>query len=255
MSYNSDLEQVRKKAEIQGWRYSRTSSGHHQFYSPDKESIVTTSGTPSDTRGWLNFLADMKRAGYKDDFGVLKTPIQQLIEKREEPAPAPSPPPVIESTPNVGVKAVNHVEISIADHVRSLLSNKPEQVFSIDEVFAKVQAVRKDAKRTAVSQALKGIVDEKQGYRAGDSIRSGLYQWGVPKPALEGRYSRKPKRRSKAKVKFKVRVPRVASATGIDQDLKDLLSAIEAMGKVIDVVNRLRERLTTMGEVKKVMGW
>lgn len=66
MSYNSDLERVRKRAEAQGFRYRLTERNHHQFYSPDKESIVVTAGTPGDVRGWTNFMADMKRAGYKD---------------------------------------------------------------------------------------------------------------------------------------------------------------------------------------------
>jgi hypothetical protein len=228
MSYSSDLEQVRKKAEIQGWRYQRTSSGHHQFYSPDKESIVTTSGTPGDVRGWLNFLAEMKRGGYRDDFGPLKVAIQDVIEKKEEVVPIP--PPV--STPTVGVEQVKAKTVSAAEHVRSLLRNHPGQVFSIDEVFTKVKAVKKEATRVTVAQALKQIVDKGLGRRAGDSERAGLYQWG-PKPKAI-RAAPEPKAKE-------------------SDEMTQLDEALAAAKKVVDALLQAKARLAAMSELKKLL--
>lgn len=65
-AYKKDLAKVIKRAEEQGWtiRYSR--NGHPIFVPPTKDApMVVTSGTPSDHRTWKNFLAQMKRSGYK----------------------------------------------------------------------------------------------------------------------------------------------------------------------------------------------
>lgn len=63
-SYERDIEQVKLRATAQGFRVIKTANGHWQFYSPNKHDIVTASKTASDHRSWLNFMAQMKRAGY-----------------------------------------------------------------------------------------------------------------------------------------------------------------------------------------------
>ncbi len=65
MKHDGIMRNVIKSAVAQGWRYDRTTSGHYRFYSPDRQTIVTTSGTPSDFRGFGNFLSEMKRGGFE----------------------------------------------------------------------------------------------------------------------------------------------------------------------------------------------
>lgn len=72
----SDIDQVIRAAISQGWSHDRTTRGHHQFFSPDGSTIVTTSGTPSDRRSFNNFIADMKRGGF-----VMNTPPKKRAER------------------------------------------------------------------------------------------------------------------------------------------------------------------------------
>lgn len=63
--YGGSVQLVVRAALEQGWRHDRTQNGHHRFYAPDGQGIVVTSGTPSDSRGFLNFIAEMRRHGFK----------------------------------------------------------------------------------------------------------------------------------------------------------------------------------------------
>jgi hypothetical protein len=50
-------------AEANGWRVVPSARQHPLFYSPDGETIVTGSGTPSDFRSLRNLIALLRRAG------------------------------------------------------------------------------------------------------------------------------------------------------------------------------------------------
>lgn len=63
---DKELRKVAAKAKKQGWEVELTKKNHLRFTSPDGE-VVGNSGTPSDYRGQKNFLADLKRAGFKDN--------------------------------------------------------------------------------------------------------------------------------------------------------------------------------------------
>jgi hypothetical protein len=66
MSYSGDLKKVRRKAETQGFRVEKKKE-YWYFFPPDKSlSPSRIAGTPSSQRSWRNFLADMKRKGYRD---------------------------------------------------------------------------------------------------------------------------------------------------------------------------------------------
>jgi hypothetical protein len=65
MSFASDLRKVRKRAENQGWRVEKRKE-YWLFFPPDKlVPPARIAGSPSSQRSWANFLADLKRKGYR----------------------------------------------------------------------------------------------------------------------------------------------------------------------------------------------
>lgn len=248
MSYDSDIDRVRKKAELQGWRYTKSTNGHHQFYSPDKESIVTAAGTPSDYRGWQNFLSDMKRAGFKwDDFGSMG---QALAEAKEKVEPQP-PTPL-----QVAMGKVTNL-LSASDHVYSLLKNNPTKQFHVQEVLDKVRVVCPSASMGAVSQKLMTMVNKGDALRLGHQ-RSGIYQFKLhpvaptSPPPVQATATPTP-----PPVEAKPTGSLLGSYTGdeaIDADLRIMDNALGALGQIEEVVKRNRERLFKLAELKKLLG-
>lgn len=65
MSFEGDLKKLRKRAEEQGWRVEKRKE-YWLFFPPDKQmSPARIAGTPSSPRSWANFLAALKRKGYR----------------------------------------------------------------------------------------------------------------------------------------------------------------------------------------------
>jgi hypothetical protein len=65
MSFAGDLRKIVKNAEAQGWRVEKRKE-YWLFFPPDKTTPpARVAGTPSSQRSWANFLADLKRKGYK----------------------------------------------------------------------------------------------------------------------------------------------------------------------------------------------
>lgn len=65
MSFSGDLRKVRKRAREQGWRIEKRKE-YWLFFPPDKRQPPSRiAGTPSSPRSWTNFLADLKRKGYR----------------------------------------------------------------------------------------------------------------------------------------------------------------------------------------------
>lgn len=65
MSYRGDLKKIIKSAEAQGWRVEKRKE-YWFFWPADKsEGPCRIAGTPSSQRSWTNFLACLKRKGYK----------------------------------------------------------------------------------------------------------------------------------------------------------------------------------------------
>lgn len=58
------MRKIARQAKQQGWQVEVTGKSHLRFTSPEGV-IVGNSSTPSDYRGQKNFLADLKRAGFK----------------------------------------------------------------------------------------------------------------------------------------------------------------------------------------------
>lgn len=65
MSFGGDLKKVAKRAEQQGWRVEKRNE-YWYFWPPDKTTPpARIAGTPSSQRSWRNFVADLKRKGYR----------------------------------------------------------------------------------------------------------------------------------------------------------------------------------------------
>lgn len=60
---SSFLENLKKLAKNQNWKFEKTKNNHYKFYSPDGKYIIVVSGTPSDFRAQKKAYADFKRAG------------------------------------------------------------------------------------------------------------------------------------------------------------------------------------------------
>jgi hypothetical protein len=66
MSFESDLRKVRKRAEEQGWRVEKR--GEYWWFWPPARELppVPIAGTGhTKGRAWNNFLATMRRRGYR----------------------------------------------------------------------------------------------------------------------------------------------------------------------------------------------
>lgn len=86
MSYQTDIQRVIRQSEAQGFRVTRTTKGHYQFYSSNKKDIVIASGSPGGGNYWVAFMGEMKRAGYRENVATtsLAEGLAALIPKKEE---------------------------------------------------------------------------------------------------------------------------------------------------------------------------
>jgi hypothetical protein len=61
-----NLRDLEKAAKQQGWRIDQTARGHPRFWAPDPSTPPAVfSGTPGDRRAIRNFLADLRRKGFR----------------------------------------------------------------------------------------------------------------------------------------------------------------------------------------------
>lgn len=69
MAQSKEVKRLVQKAKAQGWRVDRTPGKQHWRFTPPDKSVAPaiTSGTPSDWRSWNNFVADLRRKGFKFD--------------------------------------------------------------------------------------------------------------------------------------------------------------------------------------------
>jgi len=65
VSRQGDVRKIRRRAERQGWRVEKRKE-YWLFFPPDPAvPPARVAGTPSSQRSWANFLADLKRKGYR----------------------------------------------------------------------------------------------------------------------------------------------------------------------------------------------
>jgi hypothetical protein len=60
---SQEVDKMLSRAITMGWRVKRTGGNHIKAMSPDGNSVVVISGTPSDHRAIMNIRAAFRRAG------------------------------------------------------------------------------------------------------------------------------------------------------------------------------------------------
>ena len=142
MKDTGPMFEVMEHAVKQGWKHEVTSSGHHKLIPPNDGNIVITSSSPGDGRVYKNFLAQMKRSGYKEP-----DEREELMEKRR----------------------VRGVKDTVMDVLRS---NSPKP-YNTDELKAIVKARVPEAGPNAVHTAMKSLYDGGLVVR----LSMGQYRW------------------------------------------------------------------------------
>ena len=61
MSTSSEMKEVRRQLERQGFIATKTRGGHWRFEHPNMEGFVFAPDTPSDPRAIMNFRAQLRR--------------------------------------------------------------------------------------------------------------------------------------------------------------------------------------------------
>ncbi len=79
MNHKKTVRRLVKQALEQGWKVTKTSSGHYRFIPPNPElPIVIVPSSPSDYHAWKNCLARLKRSGFH---GALSMSFGQMVAR------------------------------------------------------------------------------------------------------------------------------------------------------------------------------
>lgn len=63
---DKEIRKIVRLLEKQGFIVNERTSGHYEVRTADDEYVTDLAGSPSEYRGWLNMLADLRRAGFID---------------------------------------------------------------------------------------------------------------------------------------------------------------------------------------------
>jgi hypothetical protein len=228
MSRDSDLEKVIKNAQLQGFRYSKTSLGHHQLYAPNGFDIVTHSGTPSDVRAWDNFLAALKRAGYME--------LQTLGDAM----------PKVEKEKDGGAK------LTVQQYIIDLLARHPEGMDSAN-VKIYISTVRPDVGESASSGAL-SVLQTKGAIKR---MPSGIYMLADMQKAEKVKTGGRKAIVGRKEPEAKPAAPVLKTGTvSVDKDLKALdiamNKALTALTEIDKIAHRLKEELSDYAMIKEM---
>lgn len=157
-TYDRQIDELRRHAEAQGWRYSRAANSHHQFYGPDKHTIVTFASTPSDHRGWLNSLSQMKQAGYLPPNGNYTPPT--LGDQLRPPAQNGSD---HTAAPTASKRTVPQL-------IEDYLAKQAPRSVDVNEIRMAVKAHRKDVSDISIGQEASRIASEGRIVRIGRGL-------------------------------------------------------------------------------------
>lgn len=149
-TYAQELEEIIDRAEQQGWQARDTQSGHKQLFAPDGRGIVVAPGTPSDHRSIDNFVADLKRHGYKPFNNTEELMAQRRVR---------------------GVKGV----------IEAALRENPTKAFGIHELRDIALTKLPGTAPNATDSALSNMVAAGRIER----VSMGVYQWKPDLPGLE----------------------------------------------------------------------
>jgi hypothetical protein len=239
VSYDSDMQQVVKRAQEQGFRYRTTERNHHQFYAPNGHDIVVAPGTPSDQRGWNNFMADMKRAGYRvhDASTSLGDVLREAgVGQAQERQAA--------------------TKASVRQLLREYLQARPGQTVPYEELEKLVSTARPDLNYNAAAQTLSVMVTKGELVR----VKVGWYRAvtdedrrQVETPQTNGAAG--PPVVAPQPTAPPVLEPPATSST--DSDIAELDDAVTKMLDAFSTVERLlrkhRETMKKVAELKKLL--
>ncbi len=65
VEHHSEFRKLVQQAVSQGWAYEMTTKSHWKFKSPDGVTIVILAGSPSSQKVWKNFVAQLRRGGFR----------------------------------------------------------------------------------------------------------------------------------------------------------------------------------------------
>jgi hypothetical protein len=159
MAMSNQMQEVIAKAIEQGWSHQVTGSGHHKLVPPGDGDIVVASSTPGDQRSFKNFLASMKRNGFKE-----MDEREILMEKRR-------------------VRGLTNA-------LRELMRSKPGKPYNTDELKLIAHARMPGCAESSVSSSIDYM------HKLGEIVRlaPGQYRWAgevqtmasvVTQPVLE----------------------------------------------------------------------
>ncbi len=219
MSYESDMKDVISKAQEQNWRHRLTEKGHHQFLSPNGKDIVVASGTAFDGASWHDFMANMKRAGFRDGLGTLA----EVMPK--------------------GLSGLRTGQL-----ILDLLGRHPDGL-SAPDIIAFVRSNRPTASANSVHQALATLIAR------GTLERPRLAFYRIPRPEPPKEPSSSPS----SVLSVGAAPPQHAAGESsgdpqIDEDLAALDGALAALARIEDVVRRNRDVLHQLARLKKLLG-
>jgi hypothetical protein len=230
----SDIREIDRQLQDQGWRQEETSKGHVRYLPPDaKAPIVVRSGTPSDHRAWDNFMAQLKRSGAK-------------LEKTQ--------------------KHTRRQQRSVPSQVLQIMKDRPGHTFTTDEV-ALIFGARNPG-RISTKSSVKTLVGVAfcNLHSQGEITRVAMGQYvfkapPAPKPAPEAAFT--PANDPKAALGNGSNGPAQLAlhpmpALG-DQDMRQLTAALyDALGTIEKIVakytalqsqhHKLRQKIKELAE-------
>ncbi len=249
MSYESDIEKLRRSAERQGWRYSKTTRGHHQFYAPNKHDIITFAGTPGDVRGFTNSVAQMKKCGYiEPNGGPLRHTLGDALQ-----APQAEP----QSAPEVVMSVVSRIGAGGRPRIPALvieyLDTHKDRTFTPDEIALHVVALRPGTDQLIIKQECSRICKEGR-------IRRGAYGEYASNHYRSTQELRQPPALPPPPAPPPTQTPpppdavaAPATVENIDDDIAQLDAALAALGTIEAVVRRNRDVMKQFKELKAML--
>lgn len=224
MSQAGDVQKVIRNAITQGFKYSKTSGGHHQLLAPNGHDIIHHSGTPSDHRGFYNFIAQLKRAGYME----LQTLGDAMPQKISE-----------------GPK------LTVKQYVIDLLARHPEGL-QAEDISAYIHTVRPDVAKSAFHSVMyplleKGVVEK---------LPSGIHKLkdaskaGKPRKAYNKIKASVPHVKEDVPVLEKKKTPISKEIQSLDHALND---ALNALTKIDAIVTKLKEKVSRYAQIEALL--
>lgn len=233
-NYDRDIDELRKHAVAQGWRYDTANTGHHRFYGPDKHTIVTFASTPSDWRGYQNSLSEMKRAGYRPPNGSYTPPtLADAMPKRPQAEPTHAE----KETAGRG---------EVLNAVLATFRNNAGRALDLDTIAIQARTLVPITTRDSVQQTLIRITGKDFHDGTIQRMERGMYKW---RPKVEP----PPPPPTPAPVAPPVQAAPPTEPGSVDDDIAELDEALAALGRIESLVRRNREVMKQFRELKAML--